>query len=157
MRHRKLTKLFGLLLLGIANGCSEEARPVEPLYPLTPPSDLADPRIPFFENNRYQVAQGGRYALWYGCDSCHGPGATGVQDLSDESWRHGGSFPDIYAFVAEQHPAPDDHLSQRIALEQLWQITAYVRSLNSLDPGLRLRQSFDTAAETQSSDRSPMR
>lgn len=151
MRPAGLTGLLGLLLLGLAVGCSEEARPLEPQYPLTAPSSDADPRIAFFEDNRFQVAQGGRYSLWYGCEQCHGLNAKGPEDLSDNTWRHGGRFSEIYAFVAERHPAPEERLSQRVPPEQLWQLTAYVRSLTSLGSEMRMRQSFDTAGEAQGS------
>ena len=44
-------------------GCTQEARQIGPTVPRTAPVGNADPRIPAYQSNVYQVAQGGRYFL----------------------------------------------------------------------------------------------
>jgi mono/diheme cytochrome c family protein len=138
-----------LRLLAVAmlvSACSAERRPIGPTQPQTPPNGAADPRGALFESNPYQLSQGGRYFAWYGCGACHAEGARGFLDLADGRWRRGGAFDQVYGAVATGHsPAYAD----RIPVEQLWQITAYVRSLASLPPGKRRRQDLDQQGEPQ--------
>jgi hypothetical protein len=55
---------FSFALLAILTGCSREARTLDPHIPTTPPVGPVDPRIPFYQANLYQIAQGGRYFSW---------------------------------------------------------------------------------------------
>jgi cytochrome c oxidase cbb3-type subunit III len=115
-------------LVGIAlASCSPEARNIGPGVPQTRPDGSADPRIPLYQGNLYQVAQGGRYFAWYGCQGCHGEGAPDVRNLSDGQWRHGDSFPQVFASIADRHRTLA--YGTRVPAEQLWQLTAYVRDL----------------------------
>ena len=59
-----------LLLLAVS-ACSNEARPVSAALPQTPPTGAGDPRIDQYQKNQYQISQGGRYFIWYGCARCH--------------------------------------------------------------------------------------
>ncbi|WP_156418100.1 cytochrome c [Aureimonas sp. AU4] len=119
------------------------------LPPRTGPQKADDARIVYFDRNAYQIGQGGRYAAWYGCNTCHSLGAVGVLDLDDGSWRYGGAFADIYRSIAERHPAPNQSFGQRIPVQQLWQMTAYVRSLQSFGAERIRRQGLDQAGEPQ--------
>ena len=142
---RALPILLGLL----AAACSREARTVGPDLPQTPPNGRADPRAAKYEQNAYQISQGGRYFTWYGCGACHASDAKGVLNLGDEYWKHGGSLTDVYATIAHGHPGALAHLGDRIPTEQLWQITAYARTLHTLNPDQRRRQDLDQAGEPQ--------
>jgi mono/diheme cytochrome c family protein len=128
--------------------CGQESRTLGPEQPQTPPNGIGDPRAAFFEGNAYQVAQGGRYFSWYGCASCHGDDAQGPRDLPGRLQRHPLSFDRVYAAIAAHKGVPVDY-SARIPTEQLWQITAYVRSLRDLKPDRRRRQDLDQAGEPQ--------
>lgn len=136
------------LVAGVA-GCSKEARTLGPDLPATPPNGPADPRAAKYENNVYQVAQGGRYFAWYGCGSCHGSGAQGAADLGDGRWMHGGALDRVYASIAHGHGGALAAYGDRIPAEQLWQLTAYVRSLPKLAPERRRRQDLDQTGEPQ--------
>lgn len=128
--------------------CSVEKRPAGPSQPQTAPNGSNDPRIAAFESNAYQLGQGGRYFSWYGCAACHSGDAQGVLDLADKKWAHGGAFDQVYRSIAA-HPGLATLPGDSIPTEQLWQITAYVRSLSELDPAKRRRQDFDQAGEPQ--------
>lgn len=142
-----MTRTGGLsMLVLLLAACSGEKRASSASQPLTPPSGPDDPRIALVEGNKYQQSQGGRYFTWYGCGTCHGDGARGYLDLGDGRWRRGGGFDQIYAAIARQHAPPYE---TRVPVEQLWQITAYVRSLTTLDPALRRRQDLDQSGEPQ--------
>jgi cytochrome c oxidase cbb3-type subunit 3 len=138
-------------MLVLLAGCSKEARTLSADLPQTPPYDAADPRIAKYQENAYQVAQGGRYFTWYGCGACHASGAKGVLDLGDGRWRHGGAFDQVYAVIAHGHRGVSANYGDKIPVEQLWQITAYTRDLTKVPPEKRRRQDHDQQAEPQGS------
>lgn len=135
----------------LASACTRESRTVGPEQPQTPPNAATDPRITYFENNAYQIAQGGRYFTWYGCGACHAEGAPGARDLALEMTRQPRGFDTVYAAIADHRNVPMNY-GARIPVEQLWQITAYVRSLPGIKPELRRRQNLDEAGEPQGSN-----
>jgi mono/diheme cytochrome c family protein len=127
--------------------CSKESRTLGPEQPQTPPNGLGDPRVAFFEGNAYQVSQGGRYYSWYGCAGCHGDDAQKPDGIATDLEQHPRSFDKIYDLIAD-HPGAI-HYGDRIPVEQLWQITAYLRSLPDTKPEMRRRQDLDQAGEPQ--------
>jgi cytochrome c oxidase cbb3-type subunit 3 len=137
--------------LVVPAGCSKESRTLGPDLPVTPPNGPADARTAKYENNVYQVAQGGRYFTWYGCGSCHGLEAAGAANLSKRRSTHTLTFDQDYAFIADGHGGKLAIDSKRMPAEQLWQITAYVRSLPQLAPERRRRQDLDQIGEPQGS------
>jgi len=139
---------WGLVLIALSlAGCGKEARTLTADLPQTPPHGRDDPRIPKYQNNAYQIAQGGRYFGWYGCGDCHAAGASGVLDLGDGRWRHGSSFDQVYRVIAHGHPGELAHYGDRIPTEQLWQVTAYVRNLPQVPTDKRRRQDHDAQGE----------
>jgi cytochrome c oxidase cbb3-type subunit 3 len=140
----------GLALIVIAallSGCSKEARELGPTVPETPPAGDADPRIAFYQDNLYQVSQGQRYFSWYGCSACHNETSTGYAMLADGRWRYGGGFGHVFAAITERHGRFG--YGARIPVEQLWQITAYVRDLPMHDPEKRRRVALDERSEPE--------
>jgi mono/diheme cytochrome c family protein len=139
---------FPLLMLALLMGaCSKEVRTLDSDQPQSAPTGAEDPRATRFEGNAFQVSQGGRYFTWYGCGACHAQGAQGVLNLADGRWRHGGSVDAVYASVARRHGRY--RYGERIPAEQLWQLTAYVRQLTTLQPDRRRRQDIDQRGEPQ--------
>lgn len=134
-----------LLIAATLCNCSQEARYVGPSLPQTPPSGDDDARIPAYQANFYQVAQGGRYFAWYGCSACHTDDAPGVRNLPDSLWRHGHGFSQVYASIADRHGRLN--FRQRVPVEQLWQMTAYVRDLPEHTPDKRRRLEADQKSE----------
>jgi mono/diheme cytochrome c family protein len=128
----------------VLSGCSREKRLVDADQSVTAPLSAADPRTSQYRDNAFQVSQGGRYFVWYGCNACHSQTARGAADLGDRSWRHGDTIDRIFASIAD-HGA----LGLRIPLEQRWQLAAYLSQLPTLDPALRRRQDLDQAGEAQ--------
>ena len=143
-RGEATTAVLAALLLA---ACSREARDIGPSLSQTPPHGADDPRVAYYQDNVYQVAQGGRYFGWYGCVACHGEGAPGARDLGDGRWRHGGGFDQVYVAIARGHGALD--YAARIPAEPLWQLTAYVRDLPQHMPEKRRRLALDQVGEPQ--------
>ncbi|MBC9033807.1 cytochrome c [Sphingomonas sp. JC676] len=132
-------------------GCGAEKRPAGPDQPQSAPNGPGDRRIAGVEANKYQVGQGGRYFSWNGCGACHGSEAHGVLALGDDNWRGGGAFDQVYRSIAN-HPGRTPSYGETIPAQQLWQITAYVRSLKDLPSVNRHRQDVDQAGEPQGSN-----
>jgi cytochrome c oxidase cbb3-type subunit 3 len=129
--------------------CSQEARMLGPNMPQTRPAGDDDPRIPAYQSNFYQVAQGGRYFTWYGCAACHRDDAAGALNLADGRWYRGGGFAHVFHSIADRHGQPG--YGAHIPVEQLWQLTAYVRDRPAHYPEKRRRLDLDQKAEPQGS------
>ena len=141
-----------VLVFGVGVGlsaCQPERRDLSLGQPITAPTGPADPRAKLFEDNFYQLSQGGRLFTWYGCGSCHDASATGYRNLGDRLWRYGGSPDKVYASIATGRPNGMPAYGQRIPPLVLWQITAYVRKLPDTKPDQRLRQDVDQRGEPQ--------
>jgi mono/diheme cytochrome c family protein len=130
--------------------CTKESRVLGPEQPQTPPNGPGDPRARYFEGNAYQVSQGGRYFSWYGCSTCHGNLASGALDLPANLKQRPLPFYKVYAAIAGHVGVPVRY-ETRIPVEQLWQITAYVRSLPNTKTEMRRRQDLDETGEPQGS------
>lgn len=137
-----------LLVAALVCGCSNESRTVGPTVPQTPPTGSRDPRISLYENNLYQVSQGGRYFSWYGCAACHGTDASGARDLPSRLRASPRAFTQVYRDIVG-HPGTGVDYSRQIPVEQTWQLSAYVRSLLAMKTEMRRRQDFDQAGEPQ--------
>ncbi len=142
--------LFLMSVVALA-GCSAQSRSIGPDVPQTEPLGAQDPRAARYERNAYQVAQGGRYFTWYGCGVCHGSDASAPLNLNDKLWSHGSDLDQVFRYIARGHAGALATYGERIPTEQLWQITAYVRTLPQLKPEKRRRQDVDQAGEAQGS------
>lgn len=136
-----------LILLFALSACSKEARSLGPAVPQTPPHGPSDPRIAQYQDNVFQISQGGRYFSWYGCGACHSDALPGVRNLADRHWTRGSGFDRVYAAIVQRHPA--QRYAVKVPTEQLWQITAYVRDLPTHYPEKRHRQDVDQVGEPQ--------
>lgn len=92
-------------------------------------------RMQQYERNAYALASGKRLWTWYNCSGCHaaGGGNSGPA-LMDRQWIHGWDAPSIYKSIAEGRPNGMPAYRGRIPEDQLWQLTAYVRSQAGLAP-----------------------
>jgi cytochrome c oxidase cbb3-type subunit 3 len=134
-----------LLLASLLIACSKEGRRIGPALPQSPPVGNEDARIPAYQDNLDQVSQGERYFAWYGCSACHDERARGVTDLSDGRWLHGAGFADVFAAIAHRHGPL--RFGARIPVEQIWQLTAFVRDLPTHHPEKRNRVALDQLSE----------
>lgn len=143
-RHGRAAILLACAWLG---GCGSEDRAVDREPIRTPPRAADDARIPYVQDNRFQVARGGRYFAWYGCDGCHREGDDAALNLADGDWRHGGEFDAVFASIAQGRPGMPAYAG-RMPVQTLWQVTAYVRDLGKQTPQMRRRQSLDQQRES---------
>jgi cytochrome c oxidase cbb3-type subunit 3 len=84
-----------------------------------------------YEANAYSVAQGKRLYRWYNCNGCHAQGGGDIGPaLMDESWRYGSAPAQIFASIMQGRPNGMPSFGGHISEDQVWQITAYVRSMS---------------------------
>lgn len=131
------------------SACSGEKRTLGSDSPQSAPTGPNDPSAAAYEENAFQVSQGGRYFTWYGCGSCHGDSAKGMLDLSRAERRRSASFDRVYTMIAQHRRPEGPNYGWRIPVEQLWQITAYVRELPDTPPEKRRRRDIDQQDEPQ--------
>ena len=93
-------------------------------------------RMQHYERNAHALASGKRLWTWYNCSACHGNGGGGGSGpaLMDPQWVYGWDSASIYQSIAEGRPNGMPAFRGRIPEDQLWQLTAYVRSLSGLAP-----------------------
>jgi cytochrome c oxidase cbb3-type subunit 3 len=140
---------LGMIVIAALSGCSKEVRTLDAGQPSTRPVSSSDARIPHYQANAYQIAQGGRYFAWYGCAACHATGSKVAPDFGTGLWRHGGDFDQVYYFIDHGHGAGPEAFGHKIPVEQIWQLTAYVRDVSQQPPEKRRRQDFDQQGEPQ--------
>jgi cytochrome c oxidase cbb3-type subunit 3 len=145
MSSRSRNSLFALALLALLGGCSREKRqdgdatPPPPIAAASPDTILPggaqspplDPRFVAYEGNAYQIAQGQRLFGWMNCSGCHSHGGGGMGPaLMDGKWRYGGRIDQIAASIVEGRPGGMPSWRSKLTDEQVWQLSAYVRSLS---------------------------
>lgn len=83
-----------------------------------------------YETNAFHLGEGKRYYEWYNCYGCHAAGGGDIgPPFLDDRWRYGGSIVQIHASIAEGRPNGMPAFRGVIPDEQIWQISAYIRSL----------------------------
>ena len=88
-----------------------------------------------YTGNAYSISEGQRLFGWYNCSGCHanGGGAIGPP-LIKTTWIYGGEPANIFDTLVKGRPNGMPSWGGRIPEYQMWQIVAYVRSLNNLEP-----------------------
>ena len=133
-RIARVTLLLVALTVG---GCEREQRKFEPSGPDAEAleKNVASAMVDQYEKNAYALATGKRLWSWYNCDGCHANGGGGSGPaLMDDVWIYGGDARSIYQTIADGRPNGMPAYGDRIPKDQLWQLTAYVRSLAGLAP-----------------------
>jgi cytochrome c oxidase cbb3-type subunit 3 len=125
------------LIAALLVACQRESRRFEPPAPGGQVLDksIAATRVDVYERNAYELAAGKRLWTWYNCSGCHANGGGGAGPaLTDDVWLYGGDARSVYQTIAEGRPNGMPAFGGRIPEDQLWQLTAYVRSLAALAP-----------------------
>ena len=84
-----------------------------------------------YEGNAFAVSEGKRLFEWFNCSGCHADGGGAIgPPLMDEQWIYGSDPANIFATIVEGRPNGMPSFRGRIPTQQVWQLTAYVRSLS---------------------------
>jgi cytochrome c oxidase cbb3-type subunit III len=144
----KPSRLAVVLVALILVACEREARHFEPPVgnSITPPpirmseiqpnaTDTTTKIAAHYEVNAYALAEGKRLFSWYNCNGCHanGGGDKGPA-LMDDVWIYGSEPENIYATIIEGRPNGMPSFGGHIPDNEIWELVAYVRSMNGLVP-----------------------
>lgn len=145
-RNSKIVRGSASILLNLSVlflvSCKREERHFEP-PPVTANipvmmSDLqpgaSGPQAPTknpLEENANALSDGKRLFAQYNCTGCHanGGGAIGPP-LMDEKWIYGSDPANIYSAIVEGRPNGMPSFRHKISDYQVWELSAYVRSLS---------------------------
>jgi cytochrome c oxidase cbb3-type subunit 3 len=136
-----------VLVLLVASSCKREKRefqhgPTETKNYAVTMSDLrpgvqtpvAPTKNPA-EESAYDVSEGKRLYTAYNCSGCHFNGGGGIGPaLMDEKWIYGSDPANIYDTIVEGRPNGMPSFRHNISDYQVWELTAYVRSLSGQLP-----------------------
>jgi cytochrome c oxidase cbb3-type subunit 3 len=90
-----------------------------------------DPRAAAYYDNADAVNTGKRLFQQYNCSGCHSNGGGGMgPSLMDGEWIYGGRLEQIHQTLVEGRPNGMPSWGGKIPDQQLWQISAYVRSMS---------------------------
>lgn len=93
----------------------------------TLPLELKNPH----EGDKNAIATGAKLFVAYNCIDCHGADGAGAMGPSfqDGRWHFGGSPGAVFQSIYEGRPEGMPAWGGRIANDQIWMLTSYVRSL----------------------------
>ena len=138
-----LTVLIAVLLTGCSHGASAPSTATDTSAPagsvvtsslapgLPHPITTVDPRAAQYYDNADAVMTGKRLFGQYNCSGCHSNGGGGMgPSLMDNEWIYGGRLEQIHQTLVEGRPNGMPTWGGKIPDDQLWQISAYVRSMS---------------------------
>lgn len=88
-----------------------------------------------YEGDKKAIATGGQLFVAYNCLDCHGAEGSGAMgpSFADGRWHFGGSPGEVFESIYQGRPDGMPSWGGRITNDQIWMLTAYVRSLSSKD------------------------
>jgi len=88
-----------------------------------------------YDGNQQAIKTGGQLFIAYNCLDCHGAEGSGAMGPSfqDGRWHFGGSPGEVFESIYQGRPDGMPAWGGRISNDQIWMLTAYVRSLASKD------------------------
>lgn len=88
-----------------------------------------------YEGDKAALNTGGQLFIAYNCLDCHGAEGSGAMGPSfqDGRWHFGGSPGEVFESIYQGRPDGMPAWGGRISNDQIWMLTAYVRSLSSKD------------------------
>ena len=159
MRAIALVSLCALSFIS----CQRESRQVRPeparvaVYgdaarqsDLQPGGVLPQRQVPNpFHGAAYHINEGGRLFNWYNCSGCHANGAGGIgPPLIKQQWIYGGEPANVFDTIVKGRPNGMPSWGGRIPEYQIWQIVAFVESLNQKQPQSTISPRQDTLEQS---------
>ena len=88
-----------------------------------------------YVGNKDAVATGAKLFVAYNCVDCHGVDGSGsmAPSFQDGRWHFGGKAGEVFESIYQGMPDGMPSWGGRITNDQIWMLTAYVRSLSSKD------------------------
>ena len=104
---------------------------LRPGGPITPAPVVNNP----YNSSGYDISEGQRLYQWYNCSGCHANGGGGIgPPLIKTEWIYGGEPANIFDTIVKGRPNGMPAWGGKIPEYQVWQLVAYVRSMNKQEP-----------------------
>ncbi len=88
-----------------------------------------------YHGEAYAISEGQRLFAWYNCSGCHANGGGGIgPPLIKTNWIYGGEPANLFDTIVKGRPNGMPTWGARIPEYQIWQLVAFVRSLNNEEP-----------------------
>jgi cytochrome c oxidase cbb3-type subunit III len=118
-----------------ALGSGQEPVPVTTLEPGGKRPSSSDVKATEFEANAFHLSEGTRLFDWFNCSGCHANGGGGMGPaLMDDKWIYGSSIEEIHATIRDGRPNGMPSFRERVPDDQIWELSAFVRSLSGNSP-----------------------
>jgi cytochrome c oxidase cbb3-type subunit III len=96
-----------------------------------PASEVSNP----YSGSAYAVSEGQRLYDWYNCSGCHSHGGGGMgPPLIKQQWIYGHSPANLFETIVKGRPNGMPTWGGRIPEYQVWQLVAFVQSMNGKQP-----------------------
>lgn len=87
-----------------------------------------------YQDNAFAISEGQRLYNWYNCSGCHANGGGGIgPPLMKDQWIYGSEPANIFDTIVKGRPNGMPSWGGKIPEYQIWQLVAYVRSMNQLE------------------------
>jgi cytochrome c oxidase cbb3-type subunit 3 len=88
-----------------------------------------------YEGNAAGIAEGQRLFSWYNCSGCHANGGGGMgPPLIKSEWLYGDQPANLFESIVKGRPNGMPAWGDKIPEYQVWQLIAYIDSLNGKQP-----------------------
>jgi cytochrome c oxidase cbb3-type subunit 3 len=106
------------------------------ISPLQPGQPLPETmQVGPYEGNAWAISEGQRLYNWYNCSGCHAQGGGSIgPPLMDDEWIYGSDPENVHDTIVAGRPNGMPSFGGHLPDEEIWKITAYVRSLSHLEP-----------------------
>ncbi len=85
--------------------------------------------------NAYAISEGERLYDWYNCSGCHFHGGGGIgPPLIKTEWIYGGEPANLFDTIVKGRPNGMPAWGGRIPEYQVWELVAFIRSMNKEQP-----------------------
>lgn len=104
-----------------------------------------------YHGEAFAISEGARLFDWYNCSGCHAHGGGGIgPPLIKQVWIYGGQPENLFDTIVKGRPNGMPTWGAKIPEYQIWQIVAYVRSMNHEEPQAATPARPDTIQTQQS-------
>jgi len=98
-----------------------------------------------YHGTAYDISEGQRLFSWYNCVGCHANGGGGMgPPLVKKAWIYGGEPANLFDTIVKGRPNGMPTWGGRIPEYQVWQLVAYIKSINQEQPIDTLSPRADT-------------
>jgi cytochrome c oxidase cbb3-type subunit 3 len=102
-----------------------------------------------YDGNAYAISEGQRLFNWYNCSGCHANGGGGIgPPLIKKDWVYGGQSANLFDTIVKGRPNGMPSWGGRIPEYQVWQLVAFIRSLNHEEPKAATPVRLDTVEQS---------